>query len=273
MEKYILSITDLAKLKNITSETLRHYDRIGLLKPVEVIKGGRRMYSIRQYEKLGTILELKEMGMSLKEIQEYMNNRNVKKSTEILERYQQRLEAKVRELEDINETLKQKIEFLHSLEELPQEEEIFEENFPVRYAVSFGERAGDREEHALAFVRLENHIKEKIPVIASDRVGVFSDERILHTSSSLIPAIPMMLVSRENGEKEFLKRIPEGKYVCMYYRNGTLEKYDPSFEKLKKYLYEKKYQINGMILQFYKIDVTLTSDRWETLLEIQVPVK
>ena len=33
MARYVLSITELAKLKKITSETLRHYDRIGLLKP------------------------------------------------------------------------------------------------------------------------------------------------------------------------------------------------------------------------------------------------
>lgn len=75
MVRYLLSISELAKLKNITSETLRHYDRIDLLKPDYVTKSGRRMYSIRQYEKLGTILELRAIGMSLHEIQEYFNNR------------------------------------------------------------------------------------------------------------------------------------------------------------------------------------------------------
>ena len=79
MRKYVLTISELAKLRNTTSETLRHYDRIGLLKPVYVSDGGHRYYSIRQYEKLGTILELKEMGMSLEEIKEYFENRNLRK--------------------------------------------------------------------------------------------------------------------------------------------------------------------------------------------------
>lgn len=52
MARYVLSISELAKLKNITTETLRHYDRIGLLKPDYVTESGRRMYSIRQYERL-----------------------------------------------------------------------------------------------------------------------------------------------------------------------------------------------------------------------------
>ena len=77
MARYILSISEFAKLKNITTETLRHYDRIGLLKPAYVTKSGRRMYSIRQYERLGTILELRAIGMTLNEIQEYFDNRNL----------------------------------------------------------------------------------------------------------------------------------------------------------------------------------------------------
>lgn len=59
----------------------------------------------------------------------------------------------------------------------------------------------------------------------------------------------------------------------MLYKNGTLEKYDSSFEKVKDYIREKGYRICGNILQIYKIDVTLSSDREETVLEIQVPVK
>ena len=59
----------------------------------------------------------------------------------------------------------------------------------------------------------------------------------------------------------------------MYYKNGTLEKYDKSFEIIKKYIYEHKYRITGPILQFYKLDVTLTNDRSETILEVQIAVK
>ena len=38
MENY-LNITQLAGLRNATTETLRHYDRIGLLKPAYVDPG------------------------------------------------------------------------------------------------------------------------------------------------------------------------------------------------------------------------------------------
>lgn len=271
--KYLLTITEMAKLRNTTSETLRYYDKIGLFKPDYVSGSGHRYYSIRQYEKLGTILELKKMGMPLSEIQEYFAYRNYNKSINMLKDYQKRFEEKLNKQIEINRIMKNKIEFLETLSELPEMESVFEMEYPDRYMLTFHQESGDMEEHALLFSKLERHIKEQIPVIASDRMGVFSDESLLKPNEQMIPAFPMIMVSPEAGDEKYLHKIPEGRYVCMYYKNGILEKYDKSFEIIKKYITEKGYRIAGWILQFYKLDVTLTNDRKETIIEIQVPVK
>ena len=273
MKRYILSISELAKLKHITTETLRHYDRIGLLKPDYISESGHRYYSIRRYEKLGTILELREMGMGLKEIQEYFDGRNLKKSVEILTGYQKEFEKKLEDQMEINKALLRKMEYINSLQNLPETGTVYERKFPVRYMVTFGKKAGDREEHAMDFTKLEDYIHEKIPIIATDRVGIYADERILEPGDDLIPAIPMMLVSPGYAENEYVKEIPGGKYVCMLYRGGILEKYDSSFEKVKEYIKNQGYQICGNILQIYKIDVTLTDDPEETVMELLIPVK
>ena len=69
IKENLLSITELAKLRQVTSETLRYYDRIGLITPDYVDPQTRyRYYSIRQYEKLGTIKELRQLGMSIHDI-------------------------------------------------------------------------------------------------------------------------------------------------------------------------------------------------------------
>lgn len=272
MARYVLSISELAKLKNTTAETLRHYDRIDLLKPDYVTKSGRRLYSIRQYERLGTILELREIGMSLNEIKEYFNNRSVQKSTVMLKKYQEQFEKKLEEMIQLNKILKQKLEFLESFSDLSEMETVFEEYFPERYMVTLGKESGDREEHAMAFTRLENYIQERVPIIASDRVGVFADERLLIPNEKMIPAVPMLLVSPEHAEENYMQKIPAGNYVCMYYKNGVLEKYDSSFEKVKAYIRNKNYKICGNILQIYKIDVTLSDNREETVMELQIPV-
>lgn len=168
------------------------------------------MYSIRQYEKLGTILELRAIGMSLHEIQEYFNNRNLKKSISMLRRYQQEFEKKLQEQIQLNEILIEKMKFLESLSELPEMETVFETYFPERYMVTLGEESGDREKHAMAFTMLENYVREKIPILASDRVGVFSDERLLEPNDQLISAVPMLLVSPKNADEAYLKKSPKG---------------------------------------------------------------
>ena len=81
----LLSISQLAKLRGLTTETLRHYDRIGLFSPIYIDpETNYRYYSILQYEQLGTIKELRQLGFSLEEIKDFFHNRCVEHSLEIL---------------------------------------------------------------------------------------------------------------------------------------------------------------------------------------------
>jgi DNA-binding transcriptional MerR regulator len=72
------SIGEMAKLHNTTIKTLRYYDEIGLLKPIQIDKNnGYRYYSTEQFEQLNTIHYLKELGFSLKEIGEHLVQRDI----------------------------------------------------------------------------------------------------------------------------------------------------------------------------------------------------
>ncbi len=195
-----------------------------------------------------------------------------KKSIYLLQEYQKAFEKRLQEQMQLNTIMLEKLEFLKSLQDLPAVESVFEVDLPMRHMLTFGSVSGDSETHAMHFTRLEGYLNEKIPILASDRVGVYADESILLEREEMSLAIPMILVTPEDTGSEYLKEIPAGRYVCMYYHNGTLEKYDKSFEIIKAYIREKGYQICGSIIQLYKVDVTLTDDRSETIMEIQIPV-
>jgi DNA-binding transcriptional MerR regulator len=62
------SIADVARMSGVTSRTLRHYDRIGLLAPAYVGANGYRYYETEQLLRLQQILLLRELGISLGEI-------------------------------------------------------------------------------------------------------------------------------------------------------------------------------------------------------------
>lgn len=274
MKKNLLSIAELAKLRKITSETLRHYDRIGLIKPDYVDpQTNYRYYSIRQYEKLGTIRELRQLGMSLDEIVDYFMNRNLKKSITILEKHHQKLRREIREKILVDTVLRRKLRFLNELSLLPATNVVFEQVFPERYMLTFDEPAGGPREHAFAITKLESYLNETAPILASDRVGVYTNEAILQKTDAYIPSSPILLVKKDAIDSEYKKAIDAGRYLCMYYHNGRLEEYHESFEIIKDYMKEHRVCVNGKILQIYKLDVTLTSDHMETIMEIQIPIK
>lgn len=274
MKEQLLSITELAKLRRVTSETLRHYDRIGLICPDYVDPDTRyRYYSIRQYERLGTIKELRQLGMSIEDIQSYFTDRNLKKSTEMLAHHQQLLQREIREKMLLQKVLSRKLHFLEELTNPPVADVVFECTFPRRWMITFDEPAGGPREHAFAFTKLEWYLDETAPILASDRVGVYADAQLLQKVDGYVPAIPMLFVEEDEIQSEYKREIPAGPYLCMYYHDGELEKYSPAFERISDYLNVHKLAVDGKIFQIYKIDVTLTNDPKETLMEIQVPVR
>jgi DNA-binding transcriptional MerR regulator len=65
----MIRIGDFSKLSRVPVKTLRYYDEVGLLKPVEVDGlTGYRLYEYSQLSTLHRILALKELGFSLEEI-------------------------------------------------------------------------------------------------------------------------------------------------------------------------------------------------------------
>ena len=63
---------DFAKLCNTNKRTLIHYDEIGLFSPAYTDEKGYRYYSENQCDTFFTITCLKEIGMPLKEIKQYL---------------------------------------------------------------------------------------------------------------------------------------------------------------------------------------------------------
>lgn len=65
----MFKIGEFSRLGQVTIETLRHYDAVGILKPEKVDPfTGYRYYSAKQLRALNRILALKELGFSLEEV-------------------------------------------------------------------------------------------------------------------------------------------------------------------------------------------------------------
>ncbi len=72
--KKTVQIGDLAKMLNVTTRTIRYYEEIGLMGKTERLGGMTRTYNQSDILRLKFILKLKELGISLKEMQELAVN-------------------------------------------------------------------------------------------------------------------------------------------------------------------------------------------------------
>jgi MerR family transcriptional regulator, repressor of the yfmOP operon len=69
-----VQIGEVAKNLGITTRTIRYYEEIGLMGPPERLGGGTRMYNRADILRLKFILKLKEIGITLKEMQDLAAN-------------------------------------------------------------------------------------------------------------------------------------------------------------------------------------------------------
>lgn len=65
-------IGEVAKLSGVSAKTLRHYEKVGLLRPAAVdVRTGYRRYAATQLRDLASILALRDLGLSLIEIRAF----------------------------------------------------------------------------------------------------------------------------------------------------------------------------------------------------------
>lgn len=100
MEKRdFFSISETAKIANVTAETLRHYDRIGLVKPCKVDEWtGYRYYSQQEIVRLNTIRALRCMDLPLAEIKQILSYDDFHKIVDTLKQAEQSADEKIAEL-------------------------------------------------------------------------------------------------------------------------------------------------------------------------------
>ncbi len=81
----LMTISEFAKFHNIKTRTLHYYDNIKLFSPIFIGENGYRYYSLEQSVELEIILMFRELGFSISDIKEYLDNCNTNKFLEIAE--------------------------------------------------------------------------------------------------------------------------------------------------------------------------------------------
>jgi DNA-binding transcriptional MerR regulator len=117
-----LTIQEVAKRTGISIDTLRYYERIGLLDPVRRDQSGYRRYSQQDLDWIGLLMALRKTGMPLAQMARLGQLRRQGFETTLTERrllleeYQRTLQEHLQELEQHLTLVQGKITHLKELE-------------------------------------------------------------------------------------------------------------------------------------------------------------
>lgn len=104
----LLSISEFAKLANTTRRTLIFYDQKGIFAPVKVAENGYRYYDYSQLYQISFILGLRDLGLSVEEIKDYLSDGSSDALNKKLTPLKRKVEQRIRNLKQILMILREK---------------------------------------------------------------------------------------------------------------------------------------------------------------------
>lgn len=121
-------------MADMTTETLRHYDRIGLVKPCKTDEWtGYRYYSKQEIVRLNTIRALRVMDLTLSEIKDILGYDDFHKIVETLKRAEKSADEKIAELNYAKTKIQRARDFYESkLNGDAQQDSVFIKQYPQR---------------------------------------------------------------------------------------------------------------------------------------------
>lgn len=118
-----LTIAEVAARTGLSSDTLRYYERAGLIDPVGRSVGNQRRYAVADLDWVAFLLRLRDTGMSIEGMRRFAELRRggdatVAERLALLSEHRARLEERIRHLRENSRALDDKItHYVKSLEE------------------------------------------------------------------------------------------------------------------------------------------------------------
>lgn len=219
METYF-SVGEISKLTNVPIQTLRYYDKMGLLKPAYINKQNNyRYYSLNQFIKIDLLKQCKLIGLSLKEIEELLKNEiSVDSMLKIIDQQRKVLDEKIKELEVVKSYINFLDDRLRETKEV-EENKIFVKYNDKRVVKKYECILNDEKDIELNLRKIllksekDNWMLHSQLVFQSSLDKLRKEDRVVYTA--------IMLYKHENINKGTENIIlPKGNYLTMYYDDG-----------------------------------------------------
>lgn len=263
------STGEFAALCGVTKHTLFHYDKIGIFSPEIKRENGYRYYTTAQYDTFLVISILRELGMPLQQIKEYLGRRSPEEFLQLIEEETRLIDQKIDQLRKNKHLMHQRAAYAReALAHPPGEITLRRE--PEEFLVTTGELdlpSEDDKGVVLAFSELIQSC-EQLGVDAFYTVGGMVDPVQIRAGKCGEYSHYYVRLCEPSNNAAVIQK-PAGVYLTAYhqgYYGSTL----PTYQRLLTFGAQKGLSLIGPFYEDVLLDELALKDSDEYVLKISI---
>ena len=261
-------IGEISKIYGIGRDSLMYYEELGILKPFRD-KNGYRMYKLSDIWRLNLIKELRSLNFPMKKIKEYLDDRNIESTKEILNKEIILIDEKIEELLSYKQNIMKRLDTINDELRNLKLYEIDLVYINKRKALELNANITKDEEFDFLIQKLQKDYENRFTILGNNNIGSsFCLDKIKQGIYNEFKSVFCFL---EDEEEIYNIIFNEGYYLTLTYK-GKYKNNKHYINKMFKYIEEKGYKIISDPIEIYKIDIHETEDINEFVTEIQIPV-
>lgn len=276
MDLQKLSIGQMAELNHISEQTLRLYDKEGLLVPrcVDPVTG-YRYYHIIQSAKLDLIQNMKVYGMTLRQIRSFLDSNDPAALREMLSEQVTSIEERIRQLRRSQSAITRTLDNYRRYEAMPQNGEIFLEYIPERriFRYSCDVNYFDQDESGYEYMLRQmktNLVANNMPLSYFTNIGTII--RREHLVPDALFSNEVFLFVDENDSSQAMETLPAASYLCLCSDEFSMEA--ENVRRLLDYVQTRGCEIAGDYICEVVVDFPMLDfNRRRMFYKAQIPVR
>lgn len=272
-----ITIGQMAELFGISQQTLRLYDQIGLLKPYYIDPANNyRYYNLKQSAKLDIILYLKNLGMTLTQIKEVFDAKDLYLLQAKLKQGEKHIEQQLTNLELQKQGIRRTIQTLDYHKTCPLPGIITIEKFSPRYAFTIDYGVNVYEHDYARYELMLSQLRADIVKHGIPKMFYFNPGSILRRSNLIHRQFRstelFVFVDQKYADQSAVEVFPAGKYLCIYC--NRFEHEVDYIKRLLRVIEQEQYRVVGDYICESINDILLYDDyEGQMSLRLQIPIQ
>ena len=276
MDLQKLSIGQMAELNHVSEQTLRLYDKEGLLVPrcVDPVTG-YRYYHIIQSAQLDLIQTMKIYGMTLRQIRSFLDSNDPAALREMLSEQAASIEERIRQLRRSQSAITRTLDNYRRYEAMPRNGEIFLEYIPERriFRYSCDVNYFDQDESGYEYMLRQmktNLVANNMPLSYFTNIGTII--RREHLVPDALFSNEVFLFVDEDDSSQAMETLPAASYLCLCSDEFSMEA--ANVRHLLEYVQTRGCEIAGDYICEVVVDFPMLDfDRRRMFYKAQIPVR